>query len=129
MCSEKIVEPMITEHFHHEVSNTKLTRGKYCPYDYESKDLKTRYELKSRKNKHSQFPTILISQSKITKGIKGCDKLILLFLFTDGLYYIQYDELTFSVFDIGAFSRYRDGKDENDTVVHIPIKNLTRIDL
>ena len=97
--------------------------------DYESADMKTRYELKSRKINHNQFPTILISHRKIIKGSSnGCD-LVLLFLFLDGLYFIRYEPMLFSNFDIGDFVRYRDGQGEKDTVIHIPIKHLTKINL
>tara|TARA_R110002110_G_scaffold272098_2_gene487656 strand:- start:388 stop:807 length:420 start_codon:yes stop_codon:yes gene_type:complete len=129
MFSEDKVEPMINQFFCENVLNTKLTRGKYCPYDYESADMKTRYELKSRKINHNQFPTILISHRKIIKGSSnGCD-LVLLFLFLDGLYFIRYEPMLFSNFDIGDFVRYRDGQGEKDTVIHIPIKHLTKINL
>jgi len=127
--SEEKVEPMIEEYFNEKVMNTKLTRGKWCAYDYETVDRQTRYELKTRRIKHNAYPTILINKSKITKGSSDGARLILLFLFEDGLYYIKYDSFIFSTFEEGDFIRYRDGHEEKSKVVHIPIKHLTRIDL
>ena len=126
--SETIVEPMIEEYFGATVNNTKITRGKWCPFDYETIDKQTRYELKTRRIKHNAFPTILISHKKIIRGL-GANKLILLFLFLDGLYYIEHNATQFADFDIGNFTRIRDGKEEHDKVVHIPIKHLTKINL
>lgn len=126
---EGVVEPMIEEYFNEKILNTKLTRGKWCAYDYETVDRQTRYELKTRRIKHNAYPTILIGKNKIIKGSADGARLILLFLFEDGLYYIKYDSFIFSNFDEGAFTRYRDGNAEKQLVVHIPIKHLTRIDL
>ena len=127
--SENLVEPIIQDYFGATIVNTKLTHGKYCPYDYESEDKKTRYELKSRRINHDTYPTILIGKNKIIKGIKGTDRFILLFLFNDGLYFIQYEPLLFSGFTTGSFTRVRDGCDEKQTVVHIPIQHLKKINL
>ena len=95
MLGEDKVEPMIREYFNTEVINTKLTKGKFCAYDYECVEKKTRYELKSRRVSFDTYPTIIINTSKITKGSTDGNRLILLFLFTDGLFYTEYDRATF----------------------------------
>jgi len=125
--NEAKVHPMIEEYFGSTVMNTKMTKGKYCVYDYESLDLTTRYELKSRRVKHNAYPTTIIQQHKITQGAVGAERLILLFLFTDGLYHIVYEPMLFSTFDKSAFTRWRDGRPENQIVYNIPIKCLTKV--
>ena len=127
LSNEDVVEPMIQKYFNESIINTKITRGKYCAYDYETSDRKTRFELKTRRVHHQTYPTILIGKNKIIKGCTDGAQLILLFLFTDGLFYIKYDPLTFGNFNEGPFTRYRDGNAEHQYVVHIPVNELTKI--
>ena len=129
MTNEIKVHPMIEEYFDMQVRNTKETIGKYCAYDYESVDLSTRYELKSRRVHSKAYDEVFISTRKIKKGYKDGCRLVLLFLFNDGLYMIDYDKLVFSKFRIDNVSFSRDGRYEEDEVIFIPNTLLTKINV
>ena len=129
MANEIVVQPMIEEYFEMQVRNTKETIGKYCAYDYESIDLSTRYELKSRRVHSKAYDEVFISTRKIKKGFKDGVRLVLLFLFNDGLYMIDYDKLVFSKFRIDNVSFPRDDRYEEDEVIFIPNTLLTKINV
>ena len=86
MTNEIKVHPMIEEYFDMQVRNTKETIGKYCAYDYESVDLSTRYELKSRRVHSKAYDEVFISTRKIKKGYKDGCRLVLLFSFNSGYF-------------------------------------------
>lgn len=129
MIGEDKVEPMIRKYFNTEVINTKLTKGKFCAYDYECVERKTRYELKSRRVKFDTYPTIIINTSKIAKGSTDGNRLILLFLFTDGLFYTEYDRATFDTYEITLMTIIRNGNKKTEAVYNIPTSDLKQIDI
>tara|TARA_R110000823_G_scaffold311068_1_gene436320 strand:+ start:886 stop:1335 length:450 start_codon:yes stop_codon:yes gene_type:complete len=129
MIGEDKVEPMIRKYFNTEVINTKLTKGKFCAYDYECVERKTRYELKSRRVKFDTYPTIIINTSKIAKGSTDGNRLILLFLFTDGLFYTEYDRATFDTYQITLMTIIRNGNKKTEAVYNIPTSDLKQIDI
>jgi hypothetical protein len=69
------------------------------------------------------YPTTIIPVNKIVDG-----KLIFLFNFTDGLYYIEYDREIFSNFNTFEMTDYRSGRC-GQTAFHfaIPIELLREI--
>jgi hypothetical protein len=99
--------------------------SRYCKYDF--KGSKYLYELKSRNNKYSQFPTTLIAKDKVLDNPELPQ--VFIFNFTDGLYYIKYDKIVFDGFDCLDFKRRaRDDKvDIEKLYYYIPIINLTKI--
>ena len=103
--NEKEILPIIREFFDDDI---KLIKYTYSTYDYLGK--KAKYELKSRTNEINDYPTTLIPYLK-TKCIFG--KLIFLFKFTDGLYYIEYDKEEFNKFECKLFVRNK-RNDYND---------------
>ena len=129
MIGEDKVEPMIRKYFNTEVINTKLTKGKFCAYDYECVERKTRYELKSRRVSFNTYPTIIINTSKIAKGSTDGNRLILLFLFTDGLFYTEYDRETFDKYEITLMTIIRNGNRKTEAVYNIPTSDLKQIDI
>jgi len=129
MIGEDKVEPMIRKYFNTEVINTKLTKGKFCAYDYECVERKTRYELKSRRVSFDTYPTIIINTSKILKGSTDGNRLILLFLFTDGLFYTEYDRATFDTYEITLMTIIRNGSRKTEAVYNIPTSDLKQIDI
>tara|TARA_R110002096_G_C14277499_1_gene696257 strand:- start:185 stop:574 length:390 start_codon:yes stop_codon:yes gene_type:complete len=129
MIGEDKVEPMIRKYFNTEVINTKLTKGKFCAYDYECVERKTRYELKSRRVSFDTYPTIIINTTKITKGSTDGNRLILLFLFTDGLFYTEYDRATFDTYEITLMTIIRNGNKKTESVYNIPTSDLKQIDI
>jgi hypothetical protein len=70
------------------------------------------------------YPTTIIPTDKIN----GATNYVFLFNFTDGLYYIYYDEELFKTFKTGLFER-RDGGQNNPNKIYwyIPIEKLNNI--
>ena len=98
------------------------TVGRYARYDF--KNEKSIFELKSRKNNKTKYPTTLLTCNKV---VSEDDKdLIFLFNFTDELCYIRYDPIVFSTFEKRLFSRINEAFDEKE-YYYIPIEQLTTI--
>lgn len=111
--------PVIKEYFKKDINPTQ---GQYAKYDFY--DDETNYELKSRTNHYNRYPDTMITQNKIC----GCDTkdLILLFNFTDGLYFIKFDTERFANYFRNDFSRA--GRDDDMKLhIYIPIADLTLI--
>jgi hypothetical protein len=114
---EKLL-PKLAEFFNEPLRKTHKT----CRWDYESDT--TCYEMKSRKNTYSAYPTTLLPFDKIT----GEKKQVFLFNFTDGLYYIEYDPVLFETFEVKDFRRWRQGvNDLQKPYLYIPISKLVQI--
>jgi len=117
---EARVLPIITEYFKDEIVPTV---GQYAKYDFVSPT--SNYELKSRTCKHNNYNDTMITFDKMC----GCDatkRLFLLFNFTDGLYFVEYNELKFSQYRMEMFSRARLDFDEKQHTF-IPVEDLTLI--
>lgn len=115
--NELNVLPLITDFFNRDI---KQTTDKYCKYDFY--DEKYKYEVKSRRNEHNTFETTLISFDKMDKNT------ILLFNFTDGLYYIEYNKKQFEKYEKKYFQRVRPGHtDINKLCIYIPNNELKLI--
>jgi hypothetical protein len=95
----------------------------FCAYDFESET--TLYEMKSRNNTYNKFPSTLIAYDKVREN----KKLIFLFNFTDGIYYIQYNKEEFSNFKLEPFRRIQrsDFNDKEKLYYFIPITKLIKI--
>jgi len=93
---------------------------------YDFKDDKYYYELKSRNNKYSDYPTTLIEKGKVIN-----ENIIFLFNFTDGLYYIKYKKSKFDKFECKEFVRHKriDFNDKPKLYYFIPINKLKKIDI
>lgn len=114
------VLPLLVSYFG---DNIKPTTGRLDPWDYVGDTCV--YELKSRNNSYAQYPTTMIGFDKIKTQSKD---IIFIFNFTDGLYWIKYDEPVFKSFETKDFGRYRPGvKDKVKPYVYIPIQNLIKI--
>ena len=90
----------------------------YSKHDYSCE--KYTYELKTRTNRYSAYPTTMITANKLDDGR------ILLFNFTDGLWFIEYNKDKFSQYERRQFSRFGANWDEKEHVF-IPIGDLTQI--
>jgi hypothetical protein len=118
--SEKEVLPIIRDYFKRDI---KLTKERYSKFDYY--DLEYKYELKTRTNKYNSFPTTIIETNKIIDNLK----IIFLFRFTNGLYFIEYEKELFDTFKKDLYIR------NNPTIqspikkehIFIPINKLTKI--
>ena len=114
---EDLVLPKIKEYFKRDI---KKSEDKYAKSDYFDDDYF--YEMKSRTNNYSKYPTTMITQDKIRE-----DKpLILLFNFTDGIYYIKYDKEKFLTYEQKMFSRANLEWNEKNHL-YIPITDLQPI--
>lgn len=96
----------------------------YCKYDFYSKTSQRKIEQKSRTNSYKAFPTTLIPAAKLG------DDITLVFRFTDGDYYIDYDKDLFSTFETKLFvcNKRTDYNDKPNHYVYIPIQFLKRMD-
>ena len=107
--------------------NTKLnTSSKYGLIDFYNDDLYI--ELKSRRNTYSKFDTTIIGSNKIDYAKSLNKKVIFVFNFIDGLYFIEYSDI-FDSFDLCEQYILRDKQKELKTNYHIPINLLKRIDV
>jgi hypothetical protein len=100
--------------------NIQRATDKFSPYDGFSETAK--YEIKSRRTRYNQYPTTIIGVNKLKTEF---EKLIFCFNFTDGLYYIEYDENKFknyTITDIKAIRGY--GRETSTPHFHIPIRDL-----
>ncbi len=116
---QKEILSILRDHFGNDL---KETIGRWKKYDFYSD--KSIFELKSRKNTKTRYPTTLLTCNKVVSE-SGKD-LIFLFNFTDELCYIKYDEKVFSTFERRLFSRINESFDEKD-YFYIPIERLTTI--
>lgn len=117
---EKLVLEKIKKFFNDDTISK--TTDRFCKYDFISSTCK--YELKSRKNKYRAYPTTIIPTHKAIEN----DKLIFLFNFVDGLYYIEYDRETFDRFNTFEMKDMRAGR-YGEIALHysIPIELLREI--
>ena len=94
-------------------------------YDFESDT--TLYELKSRTNAYKKYNETLLGFNKIIEGDK---KQVFLFSFTDGLYFIEYNEAVFNKFTKKNFVRNAraDYDDKPKQYIFIPITHLIKIE-
>lgn len=104
--------------------NIEETKDRYCIYDAESKQ--TNFEIKSRRFHKDKYPTTIISCNK-TK-VTNFRRLIFVFRFTDGLYYIEYIPALFNSFKKKMITYQRQGIQVRPVEHYcIPIELLTEI--
>ena len=116
---QKEILSILRDYFGLELQETV---GRWKKYDFYSD--KSIFELKSRKNTKTRYPTTLLTCNKVVSE-SGKD-LIFLFNFTDELCFIKYDEKLFSTFERRLFSRINESFDEKE-YYYIPIERLTTI--
>jgi hypothetical protein len=98
---------------------------KYSPFDASSDN--TKYEIKSRRNEYAKYPTTIIPVDKVQR-IKG--RIVFVFNFTDGLYYIEYNRTEFTKYEIKEVEAYRrNGVITSKPHFFIPIIDLIRISI
>ena len=104
--------------------NDNIIQSTNCFERFDFKGDKYYYELKSRNNKYSDYPTTLIEKAKII-----AHNIVFLFNFIDGLYYIRYSEKKFSKFECKEFCRHKryDYNDKPRPYYFIPIDKLKKI--
>jgi hypothetical protein len=85
---------------------------------------KTKYEIKSRRNKYADYPTTIVAVDKT----KTAGRLVFVFHFLDGLYYIEFNKERWAKYEIKNVSAFRSGGNRTDKPhFFIDIKDLTEI--
>ena len=106
-----------------------IKQGGYSVMDY-TNDTKTVYvELKTRRIKHDDYPTALIGANKIEFCSDPEKNYFFVFCYSDGIYYIKYDDSLFNTFE-RSDNYYRGERDDcinnAQSVFYIPINHLTK---
>jgi len=116
---EGIILPLLRAYFGRDIQQYPNQYDDFDFYDdiYE-------YEVKSRTNTYSKYSTTMITRNKTEKNTSK--KVILLFNFTDGLYYIKYEPKQFNEYETRKFSRLGEKWDEK-LHIYIPIKDLKKV--
>ena len=123
---EIVMLDKLTKYFNTSIKSCKelYPNDKFCKWDYEDKT-GTKWELKSRRNTYSRYPTTIIPCHKKATDDKD---LYFVFQFTDGDYYIKYDANKFNHFDIRTIKINRIGKwDPPTDHWEIPIEMLIKL--
>ena len=123
--NEEEVLKIVNEYFEDDAETT----SKFCKYDFKGKNI---YELKSRNIKHDHMQTTIFPVDKLNlpKDLEY-EKYILLFKFTDGLYFIEYDKKIFDKFGVNKFKRQQradNKKDVEKLYYFIPVVLLKHIE-
>jgi hypothetical protein len=97
----------------------KRSKYKYSKYDYYDVETKYIFELKTRRIRHDQYPTALLNACKI-----NYKNLIVIYEYTDGLFYIEYDNELFKSFtsNLQRVNNYS----QLQEVINIPYKYLIK---
>jgi len=77
----------------------------FASMDYKSPEKPLYVELKTRRIKHDQYPTALISAHKVDFCKKSNSDCYFVYQYTDGLFYIKYDEQLFNSFWTDTYRR------------------------
>lgn len=101
-----------------------LKSDKFCVYDF-SND-KYEIELKTRNIAHDLYSTVIISCNKCER--KRTKRIVLMFQYTDGLYYIRYRKSKFKHYEKFNFRRNQrnDFNDKYSECFKIPITDLKK---
>jgi len=129
--NEETIHSILEEQFGNLLRSTRNPEmGKYYEFDKYNEDYFI--ELKTRRIKHNQYPTLFFGKNKLIKGdelLKKCPDLRIFYLWkcNDGIYGWEHRS---SEYDICKRGRCDRGKDEFDDCVDInqkyikPLKNL-----
>jgi hypothetical protein len=77
----------------------------YSSFDFHNEDKTVFAELKTRRIRHNQYPTTLISADKIAHIEEGKDYYFV-WAYVDGMYYLKYDPDVWATFECKMFARY-----------------------
>ena len=110
------------------VGTPLIKQGGYSVMDY-TNDIKTIYvELKTRRINHDTYPTALIGANKIEFCSDPSKAYYFVFCYSDGIYYIKYNDSLFNTFQ-RSDHYYRGARSDCfnsvQSVYYIPIERLT----
>jgi hypothetical protein len=123
---EKYVLNVLEKYFNKEIIQ-ESKNNPYCIYDAKSDN--TRYEIKCRRCKYETYSTTIVPYHK-KKAYEEGKRLLFVFSFVNGLYYIEYRKKLFDSFELKDVTYYRSGIVPKP-VKHfcIPTELLTKIQL
>lgn len=121
-------EDVIKNQIENIVGTPLIKQGGYSIMDY-TNDVKTIYvELKTRRINHDTYPTALIGANKIEFCSDPSKAYYFVFCYSDGIYYIRYNENLFNTFQ-RSDHYYRGARTDCynsvQSVYYIPIESLT----
>jgi hypothetical protein len=121
--------PILNTHFKTEM----VGQGRYAPFDFINRNNTIFVELKTRKCRHNQYPTLWINYDKVmtakaARTTAPDRQYYFAFNLEDGIWFAPYDEELFSTFSDGWFQRRdRDTKDPPQHILNIPVEYLQQI--
>jgi hypothetical protein len=77
----------------------------YSSFDFHNADKTVFAELKSRRIRHNQYPTAIISADKIAHIEEG-KEYFFVWTYVDGMYYLKYDPDVWSTFECKMYARF-----------------------
>jgi hypothetical protein len=104
--------------------------NKWALFDFYNQARTVYVEMKSRNNRHDTYNTTIVGSNKLQWCNDPNKKYYFVFVFSDGIYYIQYDKALFDTFECSDFVRNtRNGyEDRVAKYVFIPVESLTRME-
>ena len=121
LSAETLVISNLSKFFGEPVTKTA---NQYCSYDATSPSSK--FEIKTRRCKSNQYFDTIIPVHKTR--VQG--RLVFVFNFEDGLFYIVFDPILFASFKVDNISAIRKGGIRTSLPhYYIPIEKLIRIDI
>jgi len=120
--SELTNKPIFENHF--KESFNKLSQSHIMDFESDNKYL----EIKTRTNNYNRYPTTMIPYNKIEFAKKSNKEVYFIFVFTDSIYYIKYDN-NFDNFEKKLYKRDDriDYTDKEKDYIYIPITFLSPI--
>ncbi len=102
---EKDVVEILQRYFEKPITQESKSNP-YCIYDARCDN--TRYEIKCRRCKFETYSSTIVPYSKKKAYIAG-NRLLFVFCFVNGLYYIEYSDALFDTFPTKMVTCYRNG--------------------
>jgi hypothetical protein len=79
--------------------------NRFASFDFHNAERTVFAELKTRRIRHDQYPTTLISADKIAHIEEGKDYYFI-WAYVDGMYYLKYDPEVWSTFECKMYRRF-----------------------
>ena len=78
---------------------------KYASMDFVNEPKTIYIELKTRRIRHNQYPTALIGKNKVDFCEKSNAKCYFVYVYVDGVFYIEYKKELFDTFECSPYQR------------------------
>ena len=121
--SESQMTPILRQFFKDETM--EKTKDPFGAIDFIGE--KCFCELKTRRINHDKYYTGIIGNNKLRAFKKSGKENFIVYRYSDGVFYIPYDEELFSTFDTALHDTWRDGRCESSMVTYIPRIHLKKM--